>query len=523
MSRSPASSPAVRWAAPVLGRRLRPHAPALRHLPGEHLGRQGRVHLAEPRGRLLGRRVPRRATGTRRAARHLHPVEQSKDDFAARAKIVGTMRWNDQHQIVTEFDELPQLPFGEFRLTLRGGDHGVLTTPRACGTYEGRSSLQPSNGAAPVTTPLPITIDQDCIDPAALPRTIGVTTSTTQAGAAGAVTTISIVRPDRQARLAHLDADLPRACSPISTAWRPAATPSSRLQPAPRSSRIGGVRATVGVGSAPLTSGGDVFLMDPPAGAAAGVGIQAPVKFGDVDLGMLAMTARIDLRQSDFGLRFSADVPIATAASRSRSASSTSPWIVPASGRTPPPAIRSRRGARCDPISASPRTSRCPFATTAAAASRSPRRSPRSSPGTSPSPAARDVNVRLELPGGNAAIRRAKVTLPRPGHRSRGAQRACAEDTWIAGQWRPERGRRAGRGSVAILPSAARARLARQGARQRAPRHRRAVHGALRLSDRRAAQRLQDRRAAAEFPTVPDVPLTRMDLTFLSGSAGRSR
>ncbi len=37
-------------------------------------------------------------------------VEQSKDDFAARAKIVGTMRWNAQHQIVTRVRRPPSAP-----------------------------------------------------------------------------------------------------------------------------------------------------------------------------------------------------------------------------------------------------------------------------------------------------------------------------------------------------------------------------------------------------------------------------
>lgn len=449
-------------------------------------------------------------------------VEQSKDDFAARAKIVGTMRWNAQHQIVTEFDDLPQLPFGEFRLTLRGGPHSVLTTPRACGQYDGDVVLEPSNGAAEVTTSLPITIDQDCIDPATFAPTIGVTTSSSQAGATGAVTTISIVRPDRGARLARLDADLPPGV--LADLNGVASCTDAQLAAAacPASSRIGGVRATVGVGPAPLTTGGDVFLMDPPAGAAAGVGIQAPVKFGDVDLGMLTMTARIDLRQTDFGLRFSADVPDRYRGFPLEIRQLDVALDRPGFGKNPTScdALMARGALRSDlGLTANVEVplqydgcGRLAFSPTIATkltgdltiASR---------------PA---VDVRLEVPGGNAAIRRAKVILPAGlATDLEVPKRACAEATWIAGQCAPTAVVGQAEATVAILPEVLRGPVSLV----KVPGS--VLPGIGVQFTGRFASRIVGRLSVsktgellAEFPSVPDVPLTRMDLSFLSGTAG---
>ncbi len=392
----------------------------------------------------------------------------------------------------------------------------MLTTPRACGQYDGDVVLEPSNGAAEVTTSLPITIDQDCIDPATFAPTIGVTTSSSQAGATGAVTTISIVRPDRGARLARLDADLPPGV--LADLNGVASCTDAQLAAAacPASSRIGGVRATVGVGPAPLTTGGDVFLMDPPAGAAAGVGIQAPVKFGDVDLGMLTMTA-----------------PHRPAPDRLRAAlQRRRPRSLPRVPARDPPARRRARSSgfgknptSCDALMARGGALRSDLGLTANV------EVPLQYDGCgrlafSPTIATKltgdltiasrpAVDVRLEVPGGNAAIRRAKVILPagsRPTSRCPSVPAPRPPGSPGSAALRPRWWARRGHGRDPAR-GAPRARVAREGARQRAPRHRRAVHRSIRVA--RIVGRLttssKTGELLAEFPSVPDVPLTRME------------
>jgi hypothetical protein len=449
-------------------------------------------------------------------------VEQSKDIFAARAKIVGTMRWNDQHQIVTEFDDLPQLPFGEFKLILRGGDHGVLSMPRACGDYSGSVVLEPSNGAPNVTTDLPIRIDKDCIDPNAFQPTIGVTTSSSQAGAAGAVTTISIVRPDRQARIKRLEADLPPGVLADLNGVASCTTAQLNAAACPAESRIGGVKASVGVGPAPLVSSGDVYLMDPPAGAAAGVGILAPVRFGDVDLGVLGITARIDLRQSDFGLRFSADVPdryrgfplevqrLDVALDRpgfGKNPTSCEPLVARGTllsdlGATAGVEVPLRYEG-CGSLAFRP-TIATELTGDLTVASR---------PG---------VSVRLQLPAGDGAIRRAKVTLPAGlATDLEVPKRACAESVWVAGQCPAAAVVGQAEAAVSILPETLR------GAVSLVKVPGSVLPGVGVQFTGRFASRIIGKltvastgQLVAEFASVPDVPITRLDLSFASGPTG---
>jgi hypothetical protein len=56
-------------------------------------------------------------------------------------------------QLITTFDDLPQLPFSHFRFHFREGGRSPLVTPPLCGTYETRAVFTPwANPDAPYTT-----------------------------------------------------------------------------------------------------------------------------------------------------------------------------------------------------------------------------------------------------------------------------------------------------------------------------------------------------------------------------------
>jgi hypothetical protein len=51
-------------------------------------------------------------------------------------KLVGTVHLNEQTgQLVTTFENTPELPFTDFRLSFSGGPQAALSTPTLCGTY----------------------------------------------------------------------------------------------------------------------------------------------------------------------------------------------------------------------------------------------------------------------------------------------------------------------------------------------------------------------------------------------------
>jgi hypothetical protein len=69
-----------------------------------------------------------------------------------RVKLVGEVTIDPvSGQITSSFENLPQQPFTEFEINLRGGDRAILENPRSCGTHSGSSELGGHSGA--VATP----------------------------------------------------------------------------------------------------------------------------------------------------------------------------------------------------------------------------------------------------------------------------------------------------------------------------------------------------------------------------------
>ncbi len=436
-----------------------------------------------------------------------------------RVKVLGRMTFDDQGRILTTLDELPQMTFSEFRLTFRGGDHGILTMPRSCGTFEGVARTEPSAGGAAATAPLPLSVSVDCIDANAFEPSVSVTSSNLQAGASG-TTLITISRPDRQARIAHVDADLPPGVLADLNGVDICSSAQLDAKACPPNSRIGGVSAAAGLGPKPIVTGGDVYLMDPPAGGAAGVGIIVPVQFGDVDLGKLALTARIDLRQSDFGLRFSADVPqfyrgfplnlqrFVVSLDRGgfgRNATSCSPLTSTSTltsdlGRvaTAPASVQFTG---CENLPFAPQLQTTVTGSTAANAR----------PG---------INVRLSQPAGASAIKRAKVTLPLGlSADAKVASRTCKRETFDA-QACPD----------SAIVGTATARVSITPDPLTGPVYLVSVPGkvlpglGMQFTGRFASRIVGTITVSAtgqlvtEFPSVPDVPLTSLDLGFAAGA-----
>lgn len=229
---------------------------------------------------------------------------------APRVKLLGQLTIDPQGRLVTTLSGLPDVPFDSFLLTFRGGDNGVTSTPRSCGTGFGASVLTPYSAQSKASTvPLGLTIDQDCVDPAAFTPTLAANFASTSAGADGSPT-FTIARPDRTARLGKAVVHLAPGMLASLRGVPECSAADAAAASCPEASRVGSVTVQAGVGPAPFTAPkGSVYLTQRPAGAVAALSIAAPVAFGGVDLGTLVVPARIDLRQSDLGLDLSTDVP----------------------------------------------------------------------------------------------------------------------------------------------------------------------------------------------------------------------
>jgi hypothetical protein len=433
-------------------------------------------------------------------------------------KVIGHMSFDDQHRIVTTLPNLPQMIFGEFKLTFRGGDHSVLATPRACGTTDGLVRSVPSTGGPDVSASFSLSIDQDCVDPSAFTPSVVVGSSTTQAGATG-VTTISVTRQDRQARISRVAADLPPGVLANLTGVDTCPQASADAGSCPAGSRIGSVTSTAGVGPVPTVIRGDVYLSDPPAGAAAGVTIIVPVKFGDVDLGVLSLPARIDLRQSDLGLSISADIPLRFRGFPLDLRSFDLALDRPGFGLNPtncaPLTAKASLVPDLGPVASAPSTMQM---TGCDALAFEPSIST-SLTGSTAAYGRPGVNVKLSLPAGNQAIRRAQVTMPIGlAADPKAAGRTCTLPQFESQSCPSSAIVGSAAGQIAITPETL-----------TGPVYLVSVPGTVLPGigiqfEGRFASRFRGTLTVsksslivADFATVPDVPLTSLDLTFAPG------
>lgn len=231
----------------------------------------------------------------------------SKPD-SPRVKLRGTLKVDADGRIVSTLDNLPPVLFRTFSLTFKGGPNSAMVTPRQCGTTTGSIESTPTSTGIPIVQDLPLTIDEDCVDPKLFTPSMSVTTSNPQAGGR-TVLNVKTSRPDRTARISRVVANLPQGILSDLNLATECTTDQAAANACPDSSRIGSVTALSGVGPQPYGVKGSLFLATRAEGAVAGVVISTPVTFGGVDLGTLTLPARIELRPGDLGLRFIAEIP----------------------------------------------------------------------------------------------------------------------------------------------------------------------------------------------------------------------
>ncbi|MGN6189189.1 MAG: hypothetical protein ACTHOE_09835 [Conexibacter sp.] len=234
-------------------------------------------------------------------------------------KLTGRVTLNAANgQVTTVFQDLPQLPFTSFGLTFQGGAHSVLVTPQTCGAHTAVADLVPY---ARLTDPTP---------PDATPSA-SFTTSFNGAGAACAPAfnpwfttavsntraggrtsyTLKFGRDDRDRRIGSVTFRLPRGL--IGDLALRGLTQCSLADAAngacAASSMIGDATVQVGSGPAPVSVPGDVFLTAPRvAGDPAGLSVRVEARIGPVDLGLVIVPVRLQLR-SNGGLNAIADIP----------------------------------------------------------------------------------------------------------------------------------------------------------------------------------------------------------------------
>jgi hypothetical protein len=218
----------------------------------------------------------------------------SVEDPRLRVKLIGDVVVDPQTgQVTNVFANSPQVPFTEFFFRYKGGPRAVLTSPPACGRYTATATMTPYSGGAPAS-PTDFGDVVNC-PPTTFTPSLGVFSTNTTAGADTALT-VRIERPDRQARLLRSTVSLPPGLAGRLGAVKACPVDQARAAACSEDSRVGSARVVVGNGSEPLGLDARVYLTEPFGGGIAGLAIVVPAKVGPIDLGTVVTLAKLSLR-----------------------------------------------------------------------------------------------------------------------------------------------------------------------------------------------------------------------------------
>ncbi len=224
------------------------------------------------------------------------------EDDAVRVKIEAVATVDPATgQLTTELTGLPPVPFTLFRFSFRGGPNAIVASPRSCGTYTEQTTATPFSGQAPTTTSSQIVVDQNCEDPNRFAPSLGASTDPPQAGADTSIIT-TLERPDGHARISSAVVRLPPGLLGRLGAAAQCPLAQAATGDCPAETKVGSVVATAGPGPAPLRLGGEVFLTQGQGGDPAGLTITALARFGPLDLGKVVVPGRLQVRDADKGL-----------------------------------------------------------------------------------------------------------------------------------------------------------------------------------------------------------------------------
>ncbi len=191
-------------------------------------------------------------------------------------------------QIRTTFDDIPQLPFENLRLSFFGGPRAALVTPSACGSYTSTASLTPWSSSVPTekTSTFQITSGPGgsaCAAPGFAP-TFTAGTASNQAGAF-APFSVTFARQDGEATLGRVSVTTPPGLLGILKSVVRCPEPQAGKGECAQGSEIGEATVAIGAGTSPYwVKGGKVYLTDAYGGGPFGLSIVVPTTAGPFTL-----------------------------------------------------------------------------------------------------------------------------------------------------------------------------------------------------------------------------------------------
>jgi hypothetical protein len=192
-------------------------------------------------------------------------------------KLAGEVNISPTGQLVTTFKNTPPVPFEELELNLSDGPRASQSTPALCRIYTTTAEFVPSSGEAPTTSassfrPTPNADGVPCPEsgPLAFSPSLQAGSTNKQAGAFTPFT-LTIARPDGDAPLKTISMQLPAGLAALIGSVPLCEEPQAAQGTCDPASLIGHSTVLAGLGSAPYTLSGDVYLTGPYDGAPFGL------------------------------------------------------------------------------------------------------------------------------------------------------------------------------------------------------------------------------------------------------------
>jgi hypothetical protein len=220
----------------------------------------------------------------------------------AAGEVIAGMACETLGQLVSTFEENPQLPFEDAELHFFGGERAPLATPSRCGTYTTEASYVPWSGASPVTSKSSFEINSGPNHSRCVYAGEALPFSPTLTGGALSVNAgwfspfdATFSRLPGEQNMQSVEVHLPPGLSGILTGVELCPEPQANLGECSANSLIGETTVGVGVGGDPYTvSGGKFYLTGPYNGTGActvgepgcapfGITFEVPAKAGPFD------------------------------------------------------------------------------------------------------------------------------------------------------------------------------------------------------------------------------------------------
>lgn len=210
-------------------------------------------------------------------------------------------------QLTLTLPESPQLSLSRLSIELTAGARALLDNPTACGDARTTSDLEawsaPGRTPAPESLLVPGTADADpssfyevsgCTRGAAFQPGFLAGMLRTEAGSSSSFAA-TITRGDREPYLSQVQVSAPPGLSAMLSSVPACAQALASIGKCPEASLIGSTTIASGAGSHPFEMPGRIYLTTGYDGAPFGLSIVTEARAGPLNLGVVAIRARVDV------------------------------------------------------------------------------------------------------------------------------------------------------------------------------------------------------------------------------------